>query len=304
MTSGGNSKPHALLKKYGNLLLYTIVVHNYKTSMKKHIIKVMFILFVNSQCGQSQIEYGSNQGKYIVVDSTKIYYEEYGDGHPVILLHGGMGSISNFGKVIPDLSKHFKLILIDSPNHGRSHSIDSLSYNILAEYVVKIITELKLNKLDIIGHSDGAIVGMLVAEKIPGKINKLVFGGGSLNPGASTPLGLKFLHDISPDKISKEWVDSYKKKSPDPNDWEKFIYNSKKMWLQDTWIPLEILPRIKSKVLVLSGDRDQFIPVKHTVDIYSALPDSELCILPNTYHDIFNNPKTTNPILINFLSKN
>ena len=273
---------------------------------KKYIIKIILLfLFANSQLfGQSQIDYGSNQGQYVKVNNTNIYYEEYGEGHPVLLLHGGMGSISNFQKLIPNLSKHFRLIAVDSPSHGRSESIDSLSYNILAEYVVKIVDKLNLNRLDIIGYSDGAIVGMLVANMMPEKIDNLVFGAGALKPSASRPAGLKMLQNISPETLPEEFETSYKKKSPNPNHWEEFVYNSKEMWLQDIWIPAEILPKIQSKVLVVFGDRDQFIPLNHSIDIYKALPNSQLCILPKIYHDIFNNPETTNPILIKFLSEN
>lgn len=264
---------------------------------------ILFLLINFQLLGQSQIEYGSNQGNYLELDETKVYFEEYGEGSTVLLLHGGMGSISDFNLLIPELSKHFKLIAIDSPSHGRSYKIDSLSYNILAEYVVQLIEKLKIDKLNIIGYSDGAIIGMLVADKIPGKIDKLVFGAGALSPGVSKPEGLEMLQNFSPEILPEEFETNYKQKSPNPDHWEEFVYNSKKMWLQDIWIPTEILPNIKSNVLVLFGDRDQFIPLSHSIEIYNELPNSELCILPNTYHNIFNNSKITNPVLISFLSK-
>ncbi len=273
--------------------------------IRKIIYLAWFGLFVNYQMiAQSSIEYGSNDGQYIKVNNTNIYYEIYGEGTPTILLHGGLGSILNFEKVIPDLSKHFRLITIDSPSHGRSQSIDSLSYQILAEYVVEIIAQLKLDKVNVIGYSDGAIVGMLVAHMVPDRINKLVFGAGALNPQASKPEGLVMLRSISPEILPEEFAISYKNKSPNPEHWEKFVYNSKEMWLQEVWIPIEILTKIQSKVLVLLGDRDQFIPISHAIDIYNILPEAELGILPNSNHDIFNNPELINPIITKFLFEN
>lgn len=270
----------------------------------KSTLMMLFLLINFQLLGQSKVEYGSNNGQYLEVNNTKIYYEQYGEGTPVLLLHGGMGSISNFNTLIPDLSKHFKLIAIDSPSHGRSYSIDSLSYNIIADYVVKIVDKLSLDKIDIVGYSDGAIVGMLVADKIPNKINKIVFGAGALSPHASKPEGLKLLQNFSPEILPEEYAASYKKKSPNPNHWEEFVYNSKEMWLQGIWISKEILSKIESKVLVLFGDRDPFIPLNHSIEIYNDLPNGELCILPNTYHDIFKNSKITNDITITFLSEN
>lgn len=266
---------------------------------------MLLFLIINFQLfGQSEVELGSNEGQYLEVNNTKIYYEQYGEGFPVLLLHGGLGSISNFTTLIPDLSKHFKLIAIDSPSHGRSYSIDSLSYNIIADYVVKIVEKLKLDKVDIIGYSDGAIVGILVADKIPNKIKKIVFGAGALSPHASKPEGLRMLQNFSPKTLPEEYAASYKANSPNPSHWEDFVYNSKEMWLQDIWIPKEILPKIESEVLVLFGDRDPFIPLNHSIEIYKALPNAQLCILPNMSHNIFNNSNTTNDVLVKFLSEN
>tara|TARA_R110002073_G_scaffold4213_1_gene27868 strand:- start:1207 stop:2040 length:834 start_codon:yes stop_codon:yes gene_type:complete len=277
--------------------------------MKQNKLMTMLFLlgFFISYNGisQSLIEYGSTNGNYIEINNTKIYYEEYGEGTTtVLMLHGGFGSISNFQHVIPELSKHFKLIAIDSPSHGRSQHIDSLSYQILADYMVALIDTLKLPEVNIIGYSDGAIIGMLIAHKRPGKVNKLVFGAGALNPKASKPEGLKMLQATSPEILPKEFEIAYKSKSPNPENWEQFVYDSKAMWLQEVWIPQEILPQIKSKTLILFGDRDPFIPLSHALAIYDTLPNSQLFVLPKTHHNIFDNPKLVNPILIDFLTQN
>ena len=79
------------------------------------------------------------------------------------------------------------------------------------------------------------------------------------------------LQNFSPEILPEEYATSYKKKSPNPNHWKEFVYNSKEMWLEDIWIPKEILPKIESKVLVLFGDRDPFIPLNHSIKIYNDL---------------------------------
>lgn len=262
------------------------------------------LLLSNQMVAQSVIDYISNDGQYVEINGTNIYYEKYGEGTPTLLIHGGLGSISNFEKVIPELSNHFQVLAIDSPSHGRSQSIDSLSYNALAEYFIAFLEKLNLHKVNVIGYSDGAIVGMLMAHLAPDKIDKLVFGAGALNPGASKPEGLQMLQSISPEILPEDFARSYKEKSPNPEDWTEFVFASKKMWLKNVWIPEEILPKIECRVLVLFGDRDQFIPLSHSLEIHNRLPNSELCILPNAYHDIYNNPEKTNPILIEFLSEN
>jgi hypothetical protein len=102
---------------------------------------LVFILFLWSSpiIGQQKIKYGSNNGKYISIFNKKIYYEEYGKGTPLILLQGGMGSIADFALCIPELSKHFRVIAPDTPGQGRSELADSMSYELMAEYISKLI---------------------------------------------------------------------------------------------------------------------------------------------------------------------
>ncbi len=85
--------------------------------MKPHkltIVLLFLVIFSWKGYGQ-EINYGSNQGKYITLSNTNIYYEEYGTGMPLLLFHGGFGSIHDFQKVIPEFAKHFKVIAVDSP---------------------------------------------------------------------------------------------------------------------------------------------------------------------------------------------
>ena len=83
---------------------------------------------------EKPIKYGSNHGKYATIHNTKIYYEEYGPGVPLLLLHQGLGSIENLAGIIPERSKHFRVIAPDATGHGRSEHADSLSGELLADY--------------------------------------------------------------------------------------------------------------------------------------------------------------------------
>ena len=252
-------------------------------------ITIVFSVTIATQSiGQPAIDYGSHDGRYVQVFDTRLYYEEYGEGPPVILLHGGLGSIAAFSNIIPELAAHFRVIAIDSPGHSRSYGIDSLSYQIIAKYIAETINQLSLDSVSVVGYSDGAIVGMLVAHALPVKVKKLVFGAGALAPGASTPTGIGMLRSFSPEILPPVWEETYRRKSPNPDYWEQFVYDSKDMWLQEVWIPEDILPGISSGVLVLFGDRDPFIPLEHTLKIYNAIPGSQLCIMPGAAHDVFN----------------
>lgn len=272
--------------------------------MKKFIFLFLLVtpLLLPNQ-GYAQIIYGSNNGQYVEVNGSKLYYEEYGEGTPLILLHGGMGSITDFESAIPGLSKHYRVVAIDSPGHGRSEHIDSLNYQIMADYVVGAIHKLDLDSVYIAGYSDGAIIGLLAAHDIPEKIKKVVFGGGILSLDASTPEGIEILKNVTPQNLPESFARGYREKSPNPEKWEQFVLASKAMWMQNVWIPKSKLKNIKSRILILYGDRDEFIPLEHGIEIYNLIPGSELCILPNTYHNVYRNAELSNNIVRNFLAR-
>jgi pimeloyl-ACP methyl ester carboxylesterase len=116
--------------------------------MKKYLlITLSAALLVACNVFAQSVKYGSNNGKFLTISKTKTYYEEYGKGMPLLLLHGGLGSISNFEKCIPELSKKYRVIAADSPSHGRSGQIDSLTYPVMADYFSKMIDELRLDSL-------------------------------------------------------------------------------------------------------------------------------------------------------------
>jgi pimeloyl-ACP methyl ester carboxylesterase len=126
-----------------------------------------------------EIAFGSNNGNIVNINSKKIYYEEYGQGTPLLLLSGGgiNRSIRDFGKCIPDLSKHYRVIAPDTPGQGRSEQTDSLSYELLTDFMSQLIDSLKIDSCYVMGWSDGAIVSLLLANRRADKIKKVIAVG-------------------------------------------------------------------------------------------------------------------------------
>src|SRR6516164_8546295 len=139
--------------------------------------------------GEGQINYGTNNGKYLTIRGTKVYYEEYGNGTPLLMLHGGFGDISDFKKCILELSKEFRVIIPDAPGQGRSDFPDSLlSYQLKASYYSILIDQLKLDSVYILGWSDGGNEGLLLANYRPDKVKKLLVSGANYK---SSGLGIE-----------------------------------------------------------------------------------------------------------------
>lgn len=263
----------------------------------------LFLVTSNVIC-QQQANYGSNKGKYILVKNTRLNYEEYGKGTPLLLLHGGLESIHDFHLLIPTLAEHFRVIAFDRPGHGRSYHTDTLSYHLMADYTVALIRELKLDSLYLLGWSDGASTALLTASMLPGKVKKLVTCGADLNEDSKGSQPPANLAKITPEFVEKNWPDwlsNYKSLSPDGDKWKQFINNTVKMWLQADYISTPELAALSCKALVILGDRDVVKP-EVGIKMNKLVKNSQLCILPNTSHFLLEEkPILVGEIVIEFL---
>lgn len=271
-----------------------------KKSTVLSLILVSYFCLVNGQ----ELIYGSNSGKQISISETEIYIEEYGSGMPLLLLHGGFGSIHDFQLVLPELAKHFRVIAMDSPGHGRSEQADSLSFELMTEYCSELIDLLQLDSLYIIGYSDGGITGLMLAAKRPDKVKKVIASGANSRMSGIKPEVLGYLSMINPEFIEvnqKEWLQDYQEKSPDQDNWKKYISDMTRMYSIEEIIATETLAKITANVMLVFGDQD-VIKLEHGLEMYHALPKSSLCVLPNTPHEVFSaNPDLINTIAIDFL---
>ena len=275
---------------------------------KQAVAIVITILFTyHVPFAQKQIHYGSNNGKYLSIFNKKIYYEEYGQGTPLILLEGGMKSISDFSLCIPELSKQFRVIAPDDPGQGRSEMLDTMTYDLLAEYVSKLIDLLKLDSAYVMGWSDGGIAGLILAAKRPDKIKKLIASGANYTKKgyASSDSTNDSLQLLPPDyKFSPEdqkWADGYF--IANKTNWRKVINDRIIMWYEEFCFPKEIFNQIHIPVMFVFGDRDM-IKLEHGIEMHHLLKGSQFCVLPNTSHAVFSEkPELINKIALNFFSK-
>jgi pimeloyl-ACP methyl ester carboxylesterase len=280
--------------------------------LRKRTIAYLFILIggICTYCSNpgDKIEYGSNNGEYVTLYNTKVYYEEYGQGTPLLLLQGGgiTRSIKDFSMTIPELSKSYRVIVPDTPGQGRSELADSLSYDLLTGYTSLFIDSLKLDSVYVIGFSDGAIVGLLLAEQRPNKIKKVIAVGANNGIRAVLPPG------VDPSAVQPYPMDEWEKRNKAeietyvktlPRDWKKLINDQNAMWYQHLYFPDSTLARITIPVMIAQGDRDD-IRLEHGVELHRLIPNSQFCALPNTTHDVFaERPALINNIALDFFGR-
>lgn len=263
----------------------------------------LYIILYHISFGQQQIKYGSNNGKYVSIFNKKIYYEEYGKGTPLIMIEGGMKSIKDFTLCIPYLMKHFRVIAADDPGQGRSEMLDTMTYDLLAEYVSKLIDILNLDSAYVLGWSDGGIAALILASKRPNKIKKVLASGANyMKSGLVSNDTLQLIpSDYQPPSDDEKWINEYF--VANKSEWKKIINDRKIMWDQQYYFPKELFSKLNMPVMIVSGDKD-IIKLDHTIEIYRLLKAGQLCILPNTSHDVFSeNPKLISEIAIKFFEK-
>lgn len=239
--------------------------------------------------------YGKNDsaGKYLKLKDTDLYYEVYGEGEPLVLLHGNSGSIKDFYQQIPVLSKQYKVIAVDTRGQGKSKdsSKRDFTYKVFADDVKALADELKLDKINIVGWSDGGNTGLEFALKYPERLNKLVTIGANAFPeGVEDKLierftnQMKQLNDMAPEEAFGE---------------RRLL----KIMLTQPNISKNDLNKIKSPVLVIAGDRDVIKP-EHTEFISKQIPNAEKKIYHDTTHMVpFEKPDQLNADIVSFLGK-
>ncbi len=246
--------------------------------MKKIIPLLLFIGgFYGFAHAQNNANYGSNAeaGRYANIRGFKMYYEQYGTGSPLLIIHGNGGDISNFKNQIPYFMKNYHVILADSRAQGKSVDTgDSLSYEQMTDDLNALLDTLHLDSCYVIGWSDGGINGLLLAMRHPDKVKKLAVTGANLWPDTTAvdPWIYKWAMDYN-DSLRRA-----PKTAENKNELKLFHLLS-----YEPHISLAALHKIQCQTLVIGGDHDVIRP-EHTMLIARNISKGQLWILPNSGH--------------------
>ncbi len=250
---------------------------------------------------QSAVPYGDNPeaGHYAVINGARLYYEVYGKGEPLLLLHGNGGNIAAMRFQIEFFSKSFEVIAMDCRGRGKSElGPEPLTYQQMAEDAAALLDHLHAAPAYLIGRSDGGILGLLMGIYFPEKMKKIVVYGANLWPGP-TALYEREAEQVHRDRTQAE--EMIRKKDTSKN-WALIRQLNRLMEFQPH-ISADDLRKIKAPVLVMSADRD-VIKEEHTLDIYRHIPKANLCIFPGETHWITStNPGLFNSTVMRFFSE-
>src|SRR5271166_27669 len=233
-------------------------------------------------------------------NGIKIHFAAYGQGTPVVFLHGGLANTDYWGNQVPAVAAHHTVILMDSRGHGSStRDARPYGYDLMADDVVALMDALKIPKSDIVGWSDGGIIGIDLAMRHKDRVGKVfAFAANTLTSGVKdgvekNPTFAAFI---------KRAGHEYEAYSATPKEYDAFVDQISKMWAeQPNWSDAQ-LEAIDAPILVVDGDHDEAIKREHTEYIAATIPHAGLLILPNVSHFAFlQDPKQFNFAILHFL---
>lgn len=271
--------------------------------MKKIIIKstfvtpilIVFLLICSVLQSNGQQVKPASSG-YAPVSGTKIYYEVYGEGKPIILLHGAFYTIElNWGELIPELSKTRKVIAIEFQGHGHTpYSDRKLDIVTLANDVEKLMDYLKIDSADVAGYSMGGSVAYQFAVLSPKRLRKLVIISSTYKTAGWLPIVRNAFKDFKPELFDNTPLQTaYDAVAPDKTKWRSFL----KQMFDFVKVPINCgdsnIAKITAPVLIISGDNDGLdkVELMKTYELLgggvsdlSPMPKSHVAIVPAQGH--------------------
>lgn len=221
---------------------------------------------------------------YKTVNGIQMYYEVYGSGKPLVLIHGGGSSILfDFKEVISRLENRFQLIGIDLQNHGMTeHRNIPETFEQDAHDVVALLTEIKIDKASFWGFSNGGNTVMQIAYLYPEIMDKLIVASSFYERNGMQDGFFESMDEASLDSMPEPLKINFLELNPDFSKLENmFDKDSKRMQSFEDWDD-EILTSINCLTLFISGDKDVMKP-EHTVEMWRLVKGSQLMILPATH---------------------
>ncbi len=238
----------------------------------------------------------SAQGLVHLKDS-KVYYEVYGTGKPIVLLHGAFMTIStNWSQLIPELSKNRKVIAIELQGHGHSpYSDRKFDHAILAVDVAKVMDYLKIEHAAVLGYSFGGAVAYQFAIQYPKRLDELVIISATYKSKGWMPEINKAFQNMKPALFENSPMQqAYETVAPDKTKWTKFLEQMISLAQQPYDLGDANIAKISSPVLLIAGDNDGLDKIElvktyqllggEVVGDFGQMPKSQLAIIPGQSH--------------------
>ena len=216
------------------------------------------------------------------VNGIEMYYATYGAGDPILLIHGGLGNADIWSNQVADLMKDHLVIVADSRGHGRStRTAEPFGYDLMSSDYLALLDYLKVDKVDLVGWSDGGIIGLDIAMKHPERLKHLFAQAANITTDGVDP-------GVGTNAVFGSYIDwmgqVYRQISPTPDQYDAFVAQISNMWAtQPNWTDAEV-GKITVPTAIVLGDHDEAITRAHTDHMAKVITGAELVILKEASH--------------------
>jgi pimeloyl-ACP methyl ester carboxylesterase len=238
---------------------------------------------------------------YVQLGQVRTWYDERGAGEPLVLLHPGGAGVSSraFGPNIDAFADRFRVFTPERRAHGRTPDVEGpITFEAMAQDTIAFLETIVAGPARLLGVSDGAVVGLLVALRRPDLVDQLVFAAGVFHRDGWWP------QVIDPDNDPPAFLaQSYAELSPDgAAHYGVVVEKLARMHQDEPTLTTDELGAIGCRTLVLIGDDDE-VRLEHAIALYRALPDVELAVIPGTSHGLLvEKPDLCNALIVDFLA--
>jgi len=239
---------------------------------------------------------------HVDVGGAKIYYATYGKGDPVVLLHGGLGNSDHWAFQVPALAKHYRVIVIDSRNQGRSTFAKAkLSYHTMAGDVLAVLDELGITQTAIVGWSDGGEIGLDLAINHPDRVERLfVFGA---NYDANGSKDRKSGSSATFNAYAVKCKSDFMKISKNPRAYADVVDSLMPVWKSSQSFTKDQLRAIKAYTVVADGDHDEIIRLEQIKEMSELIPNAKLVVFRDASHfALWQDPQNFTKAVLDFLA--
>lgn len=219
-----------------------------------------------------QMKISASPYAFADVNGIKMHYRVVGKGSPVLLIHGGLSDSSIWNAQLPILAKHHRIVVADSRGQGLStRTDDPITYELMADDYVALLDELKIDKVDLVGWSDGAIIGLDIAMRYPERLKSLFAQAANATPDGSTGYLIAREQDLP---------------IPELRHYASIDKEINALWANEPNYTSDDLAAITVPTAIVIGDRDTAITREHTEFIANSIPGAMLIIMPNSGHGV------------------
>jgi len=221
---------------------------------------------------------------YSEVNGIKMYYEIYGEGKPLVLIHGGGSTIqTTFGRVIPALAKHRQIIAVELQAHGRtSDRAREVTFEQDADDVATLLQHLHIDKADFFGFSNGGTTTIQIAIRHPEIVNKMILGSALYKRSGMPPFFWDFMKQARLSNMPEQLKEAYLQVTPDTARLQTMHDKDARRMVNFKDIPDAQVAAIKAPALIIIGDKDIILP-EHAIEMHKQMANADLAIIPGIH---------------------